>query len=263
MKLGKGHPCTFETKLAAQPAEVNVTQNSRETFSQQPPSPAMTSTSFWQLFTRLGEAQILLPVMLVVMVMLLRRSEGRPLARWWTALLGAAALLTLTTKVAFMGWGWGWAALNFTGISGHAMLASAVYPLLFATLTSHASRKARTAAIATGFLLALAVGISRLLVGVHSGSEVLAGLLLGGWASVLTLISPLIPAVVAIWLAWTPVHAPAAPAHGMVIQLSLKLSGHTRPYTRSDMLRDAASCSKADLVRLRSWRLVSFAGDSL
>jgi membrane-associated phospholipid phosphatase len=206
----------------------------------------MTSTSFWELFTRLGEAQILLPVMLVVALMLFRRSEGRPLAVWWLALLGAAALLTLTTKVAFIGWGLGSAALNFTGISGHAMFASAVYPLLFATLASHASPGAKTAAVAAGFLLALTVGISRLLVGVHSGSEVLAGLLLGGSASVLTLsrvplpsalVSPLIPAVVAVWLAWTPVHAPKAPAHGMVIQLSLKLSGHARPYTRSDMLR--------------------------
>jgi hypothetical protein len=53
-----------------------------------------------------------------------------------------------------------------------------------------------------------------------------------------TLISPLIPAAVALWLALTPAHAPPSQTHSMVTQLSLKLSGHATPYTRADMLRE-------------------------
>jgi hypothetical protein len=184
--------------------------------------------------------------MLVAVMMLLRRADGRPLAVWWVTLLAFAVALTLVTKVAFIGWGVGSAALNFTGISGHSVLAAAVYPLLFAALASHASRRIQTAAIVVGCLIAVMVGISRLIVGVHSESEVLAGLLLGGLTSAAAassnpmpraVVRPLIPAVVALWLAWTPVHSPASPAHGMVIQLSLKLSGNSQPYTRRDMLR--------------------------
>jgi hypothetical protein len=76
---------------------------------------------------------------------------------------------------------------------------------------------------------------------------VLAGLLVGGAASAAALalirlprnlISPLIPAGVALWLAVTPAHAPPSQTHSMVTQLSLKLSGHATPYTRADMLRE-------------------------
>jgi membrane-associated phospholipid phosphatase len=183
-------------------------------------------------------------------VMLLRRDEGRPLAFWWVTLLTVAVLLTLITKVAFIGWGLGSAALNFTGISGHAVLSAAVYPLLFATLASHGSRRVQAVAIVVGCSIAVMVGISRLIVGVHSESEVFAGLLLGGLSSAVvasrvavprSVMRPLIPAMVALWLAWTPVHSPTSPTHGMVIQLSLKLSGNSQPFTRRDLLRSTVT----------------------
>lgn len=162
-------------------------------------------------------------------------------------LLGLATLLTTASKVAFIGWGVGWPALNFTGISGHAMFAAAVYPLLLGTLSSRAGPTGRRLAVIAGSLLALLVGVSRMVIGAHSGSEVLAGLLLGRAASAAALalirlpadlISPLIPAAVALWLALTPAHAPPSQTHSMVTQLSLKLSGHATPYTRADMLRE-------------------------
>jgi membrane-associated phospholipid phosphatase len=206
----------------------------------------MNSTSFWQLLTRLGEAQILLPVTLLAVVLLLRKPDGRPLALWWIALLSLAVLLTTVTKVAFIGWGIGWPALNFTGVSGHAMFAAATYPLLFATLASQGSVAVQRGALAAGCVLALAIGVSRVIVNAHSESEVLAGLLVGGatsaaaWSKVhipRVRMQPLIPAAVALWLSLTPVHSPASTTHNMVTRLSLKLSGHSTPYTRQDMLR--------------------------
>jgi membrane-associated phospholipid phosphatase len=181
------------------------------------------SIHFWLLLTRLGEAQILLPLALMTLGSLLWRPKGssaRPAAVGWLVLFCGAMAITTASKIAFMGWGVGWAALNFTGVSGHSMFAAAVYPIVAGTLASRWSPGKRYAAIGAGFALALLVGLSRLAIHVHSPSEVLAGLLLGGLASALPLawagiapgsISPVVPALVAVWLAVMPVHAHQTP----------------------------------------------------
>ena len=211
------------------------------------------SISVWLLLTRLGEAQILLPLALMTIGSLLWRakgSSGRALALGWLALFCVAISVTTASKIAFMGWGLGWAALDFTGVSGHSMFAAAVYPLLAGTLAARWSPGKRYAAIGAGFGLALLVGVSRLVIGVHSPSEVVAGLVLGGLASALPLawagiapasISPLIPALVAVWLAIMPVTAPASTTHSLVTRMSLMLSGRSEPFTREDLQRHQQS----------------------
>ncbi len=166
------------------------------------------------------------------------------------ALLAVAALVTTASKVAFIGWGIGWPELNFTGISGHAMFASfasAVYPLLLGTLASNAPRWGQHLAVVAGYALALLIADSRVVVGAHSVSEVLVGLLVGGAVSVAALASsrlpralngPVIPAVVALWLTLMPVHAAASRTHSVVTRVSLLISGRQTPYTRSAMLRE-------------------------
>jgi membrane-associated phospholipid phosphatase len=209
-----------------------------------------SSLHFWHLLTRLGEAQILLPAALLAAVTLLRRPGARSLAVWWMTLLCAAVVVTTASKVAFIGWGIGWPELNFTGISGHAMFAAAVYPLLLVSLASHAPPPGRRLAVAAGSAMALLVGVSRVAVGAHSTSEVLAGLLMGGTVSAVALahgrlpralINPAIPAAVGLWLVFMPGHAPASQTHPAVTRLSLMLSGHKVPYTRSDMMRKLRS----------------------
>jgi membrane-associated phospholipid phosphatase len=236
-----------------------------------------SSLHFWHLITRLGEAQIVLPGVLLTALTLLRRGAARPLAAWWLALLGAAVLVTTVSKVAFIGWGLGWPEINFTGVSGHAMFAMAVYPVLFGALASrgnagqpsvslpggasaarrrpwtwfHAPGAGHRFAIATGYTLALLIGVSRVVVGAHSVSEVLAGWLVGGTAGAVALyaaglprmvVGPVVPAALVLWLAFMPVHAPASSTHSAVTRLSLMLSGHKTPYTRSDMLRRLRQC---------------------
>lgn len=204
------------------------------------------SLSFWILFSRLGEAQIVLPSALLAALVLLRRGETRRLAVWWMVSLGAAIALTTMTKIAFIGWGVGYPALDFIGISGHAVFASAVYPLLFGIfLVPQESRGWRGVVIGAGFLLALLIGISRVIIGVHSVSEVVAGLLLGGAVSALMLdlpswprvaASPIFPIVLLLFMALMPMHAPASMTHSAVTQLSLLLSGSKVPHTRADLL---------------------------
>jgi hypothetical protein len=199
----------------------------------------------WQVVTRLGEAQVVLPLFLVAAATQVQAPEGKSDALRWIALLGIAVVLTTASKVAFIGWGIGSAALNFTGISGHTMFAAAVYPPLLSVIGSGTSPRAHRSAVAVGCVLALLVGISRFVLGAHSESEVLAGWLVGGLVSCAVLARgtpvPLqLRATVfltgALWLTLTPATGPAVETHSMVTRLALKLSGHERPYTRSDLL---------------------------
>jgi hypothetical protein len=47
---------------------------------------------------------------------------------------------------------------------------------------------------------------------------------------------PIVPAVLVLFVAWMPVHAPASMTHTAVTRLSLLLSGNKEPHTRADML---------------------------
>lgn len=205
--------------------------------------------SAWHLLTRLGEFQILLPTMALVLLPLSRQSCGRAQALRWLLALAGAALFTLASKLAFIGWGVGSSRFNFTGVSGHAMFATAIYPLTFGILASQRAPLVQRLAVGAGFCMAALVGVSRVVVGAHSESEVLAGLLLGGAVSGGTLVQaklpravtgPVIPVLVLSWFLISPVHTPQLQTHAWVTRISLALSGKPRPYTRSEMLRERA-----------------------
>lgn len=201
---------------------------------------------FWLAVSRLGEAQLLLPALLVVVAYWAWRSRRPGLAARWLVTTAVAAALTTASKIAFLGWGLGSAAYDFTGISGHAMFAAAILPLLACEAVAGKPDRWRVAAVAAGYALALLIGVSRVKVEAHSASEVWAGLLLGGLASVLALWWAPLPhhsmpkRLTALWAAWLLLalpYAPPSPLHGWVTKLSLGLSGRSQPYTREMLLR--------------------------
>lgn len=203
--------------------------------------------AFWHGVTRSGEGLILLPAAIVLALWLARCTGGRRLAGGWLLMVSLAVLVTTATKLAFIGWGLGSAALNFTGVSGHAMFAAGVYPVLMRTASSTASSRWHRASVLAGVVLAVLIGVSRVRVGAHSWSEVLAGLALGGAASGAALLWARVPRspaprwlVVGVlaWLLAMPIGAPPSPTHGWVTGLALALSGRATPYTREDLLRD-------------------------
>lgn len=205
--------------------------------------------AFWHGVTRSGEGLILLPAAVVLALWLARRGGGRRLVGGWLTLLCLAVLVTTATKLAFIGWGLGSAALNFTGASGHAMFAAGVYPVLMRTAASTASLRWRRASVLVGTAFALLIGVSRVQVSAHSWSEVLAGLAVGGAASGVALLWARVPRShaprglivgVLAWLLATPMGAPPSPTHAWVTELALALSGRSTPFTREDLLRDAA-----------------------
>ncbi len=208
-----------------------------------PAEPAL----FWLLVTRLGEAQILLPMVLAASLWLIWRRHAWPLVPWWWLLLGGAAGLTLATKLAFIGWGLGSAALDFTGISGHAMVAASVLPALFGLTASRAPRPARVLAWGAGAALAAMVALSRRVIGVHSASELVAGLALGALVSAAVFAAmrrhrtppsapPWLPALMLLWFTGTPAAAPPLDTHGLVTRMALSLSGRDQPFTRAELL---------------------------
>ncbi|MGY8526754.1 phosphatase PAP2 family protein [Paracidovorax citrulli] len=140
----------------------------------------------WTLITRLGEAALLLPCALLLCLWL-RYGGQKESALRWIQVCAVASLLTLFSKLAFIGWGASLPGLNFTGVSGHSMLAALVLPALMYHLALGSGMRQGTVTIAAkglagaavGIGLAVLVGISRLALQAHSLSEVLAGLLLG------------------------------------------------------------------------------------
>lgn len=114
----------------------------------------------------------------VVMLWLAATRSWRPLIAW-TSCFSVGVAAVAASRIAHAGWGIEIPALNFTVISGHSMLASAVYPTTFGICATQ--EKPRTTALAYlfGFGVALAIGVSRVLMGYHSPTEVATGWVLG------------------------------------------------------------------------------------
>ena len=205
--------------------------------------------AFWPFLSRWGNALLLLPAAAAIAAGLWASGARRRVVRWGIAFALVAAI-TLLSKLLFLGWGIGIAALDFTGVSGHSMLAAAIYPMLGWWLAQDADRSRRRLAIAAGVAFALTIGISRLAIEVHSLSEVLSGVVLGSLAWAFALRSPdepgtasplrwIVPIVLAVVGAATPV-GDANDTHGLIVRIALDVSGRTVPFTREVFARPAS-----------------------
>lgn len=209
----------------------------------------MNSANAWTLFTRLGEAELLLPTMAAALVWLCLNPATRGLARTWALAGFAVASLTTASKVAFIGYRIGWESIDFTGFSGHSMFAALILPVLARIAAGRAPAPWPRLAVALGYAWAGAIAYSRIVTDAHSPSEALAGFVLGAAASAIALSAQrtevqappawLLVGVVA-WMLALPVGAPPSRTHGWVTAVALELSGRSAPYTRHQMHRDAA-----------------------
>lgn len=200
----------------------------------------------WELLSRLGEMQLMLPIGLALIAWLAWVGEGGR-AALWLAMLMFAVGVTAASKIAFIGWGIGSARLNFTGFSGHAMHAAAVIPLLAGCISAGSTSRVRALSLALALALAALVALSRVVIHAHSPSEAVLGFLLGAFASCVALAFGHPPhSHLPRWLLATVIAAlllnssamPSLPTHDAVTRLALQLSGREKPYTRSMMLRE-------------------------
>jgi len=196
----------------------------------------------WEIITRLGSAGLMLPVWLLTWIGVWWTRERKAAALWLLS-LGVAVTLTLVSKTLFIGWGIGIAAWDFTGFSGHTLLATSVLPILFSVLLAPQQRAWRWLTAAAGLALAALVGVSRVELGAHSVSEVVLAWLLGAAVCLCTLsalgrIKPL-PRLAGVLplalLLLAGQGAPHLPTHEWEVRIALKLSGAERPYTREQL----------------------------
>ncbi|MGE5320828.1 MAG: phosphatase PAP2 family protein [Hyphomicrobiaceae bacterium] len=201
----------------------------------------------WLVITHLGAASIMLPMLLMITAELWL-AERRSDLLAWTLAMTAGVGVVLASKIAFIGWGWGIPSLNFTGISGHTMLASSILPVWMGWLLAGPTRRFSLPGVLLGLAIGAVVGWSRLVLGAHSPSEVIAGWLLGmvisligyalmrrpcpaqGWAKL---------AGMTLLLALSPSISSYLPTHKWEVGLALALSGHTHPHKRQDLHRPA------------------------
>lgn len=191
----------------------------------------------------LGESKLLVPACALAVLCLMRDAPAR--AWRWMAGLGLAGAAVLATKLAFLGWGIGSATLDFTGISGHAMVSMAIYPVLGFGLGNTQGRNAARALCGLGVALALAIAVSRVLISAHSWFEVASGVFLGALVSAWVLaawpadrMGLRVAAVVFGFLlsaAAGDVMAPKVRTHDVVVTLALHLAGRDHPYTRESL----------------------------
>ena len=197
---------------------------------------------WWHQVTIFGDVIVTGPAALAILVWLLAGRLWRPAAAW-IMLFGVGMLLVVVSKIAFIGWGIGSQSLDFTGLSGHAMRACAVMPVLAYLLAQGGAQRGwRIAGVIAGIGVGVLISVSRVMLHAHSWSEVISGGWLGVSVALLfinmasshdkpafnawLLLASLLP------LFWISRGEPA-PTQQLLTRVALRLSGHQQPYTRS------------------------------
>jgi membrane-associated phospholipid phosphatase len=199
--------------------------------------------NWWSHLSALGGLDVTAPVAVGVAAWL-AATRGWRLALAWCLLLGAAFAVAAASQMAFLGWGLGVQSLQFTGFSGHAMRAAAVFPVALFVALDKKRDGWQQGLVLAGILLAAGVAVARVKVGAHSPSEAVAGCLLGLCTAALFMLraraaasgaSP--PWALLAGLAGAAIALPFAgpvDSHQWLTAAALKLSGHDRIYLRSD-----------------------------
>lgn len=198
----------------------------------------------WHSVTFLGDSTLLLPSALLLFVVALFSSR-RQVAWQWVLVFGATGAIVCSSKLAFMGWGIGLRRLDFTGFSGHTALSACFWPVFLWFIGSRLAPRFRHTGAILGYGVAAVVGISRLMIHVHSPAEVIAGFILGCTASGIFLLwqrrgslaklsaAGLATALVVPVVLFTT--GSKAPTQTLLQNIAVQLSATDKPFTREDL----------------------------
>jgi membrane-associated phospholipid phosphatase len=130
------------------------------------------------LITGLGDAAVLLPAALVLMICLARSRSWRA-ASAWVAALALCAFLTIATKIIFHACGGAFPSLAIRSPSGHTSLSATFYGCSALILSANQSGSRRLALYLASGGLVLAIAASRVALHAHTVEEVVGGLAIG------------------------------------------------------------------------------------
>ncbi|OBV41493.1 phosphatase PAP2 family protein [Janthinobacterium psychrotolerans] len=200
--------------------------------------------NWWNAISFTADMSVLGPAGVGVAVWLLVSKQWRLVLSWSLWYGGGGMLLVVLSKLAFIGWGIGSARLDFTGFSGHAMRAGAVFPVLMYVALQRAPLSWRQAGVLLGVAYALLVATSRVVVQAHSGSEAASGCLLGlamafgfMWqarGAVNFAVSHALALTSLALMVLITFKAEPMPTEDWLQKIALRLSGHERVFSRAD-----------------------------
>jgi membrane-associated phospholipid phosphatase len=131
--------------------------------------------------TGFGDAALLLPLAAAILIWLLSSRAPRA-AAWWAIAVFICGGVTAVLKILF----WGCPPVSdLHSPSGHTALSTLVYGALALITAVEGGRWRLWLAAAAGGALIVGIGVSRLLLDVHSIPEVIIGWLIGGASLVL------------------------------------------------------------------------------
>lgn len=208
----------------------------------------------WKAVTNLGNAGIMFPAAALIAWRLIATGQRRG-AILWSLIMTTVASVVFVSKIAFLGWGIGIRSFDFTGISGHTALATAVFPVIAFLLVPNTRKQQRLLIIGLSVALGIAVGVSRGVLGVHSPSEIVSGILLGTLAAATFILSAdqresstfqpwLIVLLVVVATGLHLGHAKLPSAEDVVVRIALYASGRNAPVTREEWLRKESLLEK-------------------
>jgi membrane-associated phospholipid phosphatase len=195
----------------------------------------------WFLITSFGGAGLTLPLAFAIALWLAFGYSWR-LAAGWLFLLGVAITLVTATKIAFLGWGVGVRVWDFTGLSGHSMLATAVFPVAAFLVLLPAPPAVRIAGVVAALLGGAVVSFSRVVIEAHSPSEAITGCIVGALTALVFIRMawdaapgrlPIVPVVLSLMVLTLGLHNLHVPTQRWVTHIALKVSGHDRPFVRA------------------------------
>ncbi|MBT0720651.1 phosphatase PAP2 family protein [Tatumella sp. TA1] len=200
----------------------------------------------WQTLTFFGDSMLLLPSAVVMAFALFYNTSRFATVIAWLGSFGVAGLVVSISKVLFLGFLIGSARYNFTGFSGHTTMSTTFWPIFFWFIARGFALKRPLTLVFIGYLFALAIAYSRLVLHAHSPSEVISGFLLGACCSLAFLalqrkvaFKPInaveLIIIIALPLTLFLQGKPATTQH-FLGTLAAKIAGMEHPHTRQQLL---------------------------
>ena len=199
--------------------------------------------TWWNGISFAADMSVMGPAGVAIALWLLVSRQWR-LVLSWSLWYGGGLLAVVLSKLAFIGWGIGSSTLDFTGFSGHAMRAGAVFPVLMYVLLQRTEPRWRHAGVLVGVAFAVLVAISRVIVHAHSVSEAVSGCVLGlalalgfMWnarGAVNFAVSHALALASLVLMVALSFKAEPMPTEQWLQKLAIVLSGHERVFSRED-----------------------------